>query len=960
MGMTTPTMPGLSADGLDELLPDSSFVGRSRERRLLNALADSASHGGASGVVLGEPGIGKTALLRQVASATSHQVSWVRGVESEAVLPFAVAADLLTPLRPWFGHIPDAQRQALEVGLALTDGPPPTPLAACAGALGVLAAAGDERPQVVLVDDLQWIDSESQQLMLFVARRLATEHVVMLFAARDVPGAQYPIGDLPTLQLAGLDIEECDLLARRRGLSVARGFLESVARATGGNPLAFLETITRSPPLAVGDEQTVTVGPSAQRAWQSVLGRLPAPTRRALFVVAISHAHGSTALPDVLGTMQLGLSDLEPAEEQGLVHVDSDQVRLRHPLLRRVLIDSTPLAVRLPTYRALADLAGPDLRAWYLSHATVGPDREVADLLAEAAQDTRRRSGYSAALRLSKRAAELTADHATRADRLLAAATDAQLAGDAQSAAAWSQEALDLRSDPPFTAAATLVRGRALTWVGNPGHGYEAMIRAAADTRSHAPLLAAELFAEAIMPALMIGDLRAANDAAMACEVQCAAGVMPSFRMLVMVAEPYLLRGAIGAARTRLDAAEAMLGNVDLVVDQQALAYLAQGRSWTEDFEAARPLVTTAIDAARRHGAPAILALALAVRSELDHWTGRWSAAYADACESLQWAEELNQANVIGYSLAMLARIEAARGDRHLCEARVDQSRRMVGPHGIVWMQLPERAILGFAALTDGEPETAAEHLESAWEFACAHGIGNPNISRFVPDLIEAHLLCGNTDRARNQLTWLEERACSTGLCHPAAAAARCRGLLAGDVEQAVAAFGVARREHARRSMPFELARTMLCEGVALRRWRRPAAARSVLREALGLFERLGARPWAGRAAAELAATGIRAASSRSRAAPIDALTPQELQIARMVADGLNNSEAAAAMFLSRKTVETHLTRVYRKLGIRSRTDLTRVLMAESIMDLPQRLAVFGDLWPARLLIQSSVRPKLL
>jgi DNA-binding CsgD family transcriptional regulator len=931
--MTTSTAPGSFAHGLDGLLSDESFVGRSRERRLLNALVGSASSGGASGVVLGEPGIGKTALLRQIALATSHRVCWVRGVESEAVLPFAAAADLLTPFHPLFDNIPGAQRQALEIALTLADGPPPSSLAACAGALGVLAAAGDEQPLVVLVDDLQWIDSESRQLMIFVARRLATEHVVMLFAARDVPGFQHPIGDLPTLRLAGLELGECELLARCRGLTVPPGILDSVVRATGGNPLAVLETITRVPLPTVAGEQDVTVGPSAERAWQGVLHGLPAPTRRALFVVAVSHARGLPALPAILDKVQLGLADLEPAEQQGLVHVDSDQVTLRHPLLRRVLIDSTPLAVRLPTYRALADLAGPDLRAWYLSHATVGPDREVADRLVEAAEDTRRRSGYSAALRLSKRAAELTADDAKRADRLLAAATDAQLAGDARSAADWCEEALDLRTDPPFTAAATLIRGRALTWVGEPGHGYEAVIRAAADARSQDPLLAAELFAEAIMPAVMIGDVHAAVNAAVACEAECAAGVTPSFRMLVMVAESYVLRGAIREGSARLDAAEAMLGDVDLVVDQQALAHLGQGRSWTEDFEAARPLVNTAIDAARRHGAPAILALALAVRSELDHWTGRWSAAYADACESLQWAEELNQASVIGYSLAMLGRIEAARGDRHLCEARVDQSRRAVGPHGIVWMQLPERAILGFAALTAGEPDTAVEHLESAWEFAHAHGVANPNILRFVPDLIEAHLLCGNAERARILLAWLEERARSTGLSHPAAAAARCRGLLAADAEQSVAAFEAARREHARRSMPFELARTLLCEGEVLRRWRRPAAARSALREALGLFERLGARPWADRAAAELAATGIRTVSSKFRAARIDALTPQELQIARMVADGLNNAEAAAAMFLSRKTVETHLTRVYRKLEIRSRTDLTRLLVAGSVMD---------------------------
>src|SRR6266566_2158206 len=897
-GMTstmTPTLPESSVNGFDGSMPDESFVGRSRERRLLNALAGSASSGGASGVVLGEPGIGKTALLRQVAQATSHRVRWVRGVESETVMPFAAAADLLTPLRPWFDNIPRAQRQALEIALTLADGPPPSPLAACAGALGVLAAAGDKQPLVFLVDDLQWIDPESQQLMLFVARRLATEHVVILFAAREMPGAQYQVGDLPAIRLAGLGVGECELMARHRGLKVTHAVLESIVRATGGNPLAVLETITRAPSPTAG-EHAVTVGSSAQRAWQGVLHRLPGPTRRALFVVAISPAHELTPLPAILDAMQLGLDDLEPAEEQGLVHVDSDQVRLRHPLLRRVLIDSTPLAVRLPDYRALADLAGPDLRAWYLSYAAVGPDREVADRLAEAAEDIRRRSGYSAALRLSKRAAELTADHGERADRLLAAATDAHLAGDARSAAAWSQEALELRGDPPFMAAATLVRGRALTWVGDPGGGYEAVIRAAADTRMRQPQLAAELFAEAIMPAVMIGDLCAASDAAVACEAECAAGVTPSFRMLVMVAEPYLLRGAIQEAKRRLDTAEAMLGDVDLVVDQQALAHLAQGRSLTEDFEAARPLVNSAIDAARRHGAPAILALALAVRCELDHWTGRWSAAYADACESLQWAEELNQLNVIGYSLAMLARIEAARGDRRLCEARIDESRRTVGPHGIVWPQLLERANLGFA------------------------------------DLTEAQLLCGHVDSARNALAWLEERASSTGLSYPAAAAARCRGLLADDVEQAIAAFEAARREHARCSMPFELARTMLCEGVVLRRWRRPAAARSVLRESLGLFERLGARPWAGRAAAELAATGIRAVSSGSKAAPIDALTPQELQVARMIADGLNNAEAAAALFLSRKTVEAHLTRVYRKLGIRSRTDLTRILIAERVM----------------------------
>ena len=263
------------AEGLAEGPPDDTLVGRSRERQLLQALVGSVAGGGASGVVLGEPGIGKTALLREVARHYRDRVCWVRGDESEAVLPFAAAADLLTPFRSVLGSLPCAQRQALEVALALADGPPPNPLAVCAGALGVLAAAGDEQPLVVVVDDLQWIDPESRQLMLFVARRLATEHVVMLFAARDVPGLPCPMGDLPTLRLSGLELGECELLARRRGLAVSRDVLGSIVRATGGNPLAVLETITRGSSLTAAGEPDVTVGLSAQRAWRGVLYRLP-------------------------------------------------------------------------------------------------------------------------------------------------------------------------------------------------------------------------------------------------------------------------------------------------------------------------------------------------------------------------------------------------------------------------------------------------------------------------------------------------------------------------------------------------------------------------------------------------------------------------------------------------------------------------------------------------------------
>ena len=930
--MTVAAVAESYADGVVWGLPGDTLIGRSRERRLLRALVGSVAGGGAAGVVLGEAGVGKTALLREVARTTTHQVSWVRGDESEAMLPFAAAADLLRPFLPVFGNLPCAQRQALEVALALADGPPPSPLAVCTGALGVLAAVGDEQPLVVFADDLQWIDQESRQLMIFVARRLATERVVMLFAARDEPGRPHPVGNLPTLRLSGLDLDECESLARLRGLAVSRDVLGPIVRATGGNPLAVLETITQGASLTAAGEPDVAVGLSAERAWRGVLSRLPPRAQHALFVVAVSRGPGLPTLPAILDAVQLGLEDLEPAERQGLVHVAGDRVGLRHPLLRCVLIDDTPLAVRVVTYQALASLATPDLSAWYLSQATVGPDREVADRLVAAAESARRRSGYGTAKRLSKRAAELTAEDSARADRLISAAADAELAGDARSAADLCEEALGLRTDPEFTAVATLIHGRALAWAGEPRNGYEALTRVASEVESCRPQLAAELYAEAIVPAVMTGDIHAAASAAGACEAAAAAGVTPTFRTLVMVAKSRLLRGDVAEGRARLDAAAAFLGDVDLVVDQQALAHMALGRAWAEDTEIARRLIGSALDGARRHGAPAILSFALAVRSDIDCRAGRWAAAYADACESLHWAEELNQAGVIGDCLMTMARIDAARGDRQRCEARVDQSRRAVGPNGIGWMQLVEQAVLGFAALTGGEPVIAVEHLEATWRFAQANGLANPDITRFEPDLIEAHLRCRNLQRARELLASLDERGRATGLSYPAAAAERCRGLLADDAEQAVAAFAAARQAHSLRSAPFELGRTLLCEGEVLRRFRRPTAARSVLREAHRLFERLGARPWTERAASELAATGS-SSPSGPRAALLDALTPQELQIARLVADGRNNAEVAVAMFLSRKTVETHLTRVYRKLSVRSRTELTRMLVVHGMTD---------------------------
>ena len=267
-------------------------------------------------------------------------------------------------------------------------------------------------------------------------------------------------------------------------------------------------------------------------------------------------------------------------------------------------------------------------------------------------------------------------------------------------------------------------------------------------------------------------------------------------------------------------------------------------------------------------GAPAILSLALGLSSELGWWTGRWDSAYADATEALQWAEELNQVGLIGHALSQLSRIAAARGDRERCQEHVERARQDVEPHGVGCLAVYNAAALGLCALSCGDLAAAIDHLERAWDAGQAAGLGNPNVVPFAGDLAEALARAGAAERAEQVLAWLQDRADATGLVYPRAAAARARGILARDPAEAEAWFATARSAYQIQPMPFEQARTLLCEGEALRRARRPAASRRPLRHALTIFSGLGARPWAARAMTELAATGARACAGTTRARP--------------------------------------------------------------------------------------------
>ena len=915
------------------------LVGRVRERRLLDELVESVEGGGSAALIVGEAGAGKTALLGHVAEVASKRAGMrvlrARGEESEAVLAFAAIADVLLPLRQQFAELPQAQRQALEVCLALSSGPAPGSLAACAGALGVLASAADEQPLAILVDDFQWVDPESRQMLLFAARRLAAERIVMILAVRDEPGARPPDGGLAVLRIGGLSVSECAELARDLGAELSGSALRSLVEVTGGNPLAVMENLAEAADgMGTFEPGRLTLGGVLEHAWARVFEELPEETQHSLFVVATDGISGGRHVEAALGTLRLSLGSLAPAERRGLVRTTDGAIELRHPLMRPVVVDRTPVGARTAACRALAGAAGGHLRAWYLAAAATGNDDAAAEALAAAAADARRRNGYGASARTWRRAAELTADHGTRAVRLLRAATDAHLAGDPEAAVAWCQEALAQRHDPVFVAEAELVLGRARTWAGDPLPAFDGLVRASAVVRPVSPACAVALLAEATLPAGMAGRIhlvkRVAQQAEELWEDPCAAagGASPSLTVLAMVAGAFVMAGELGHAARYRCRAEALLPTADLIAEQQGTAFLAQGDIWTERYERGRQRLADVVDRGRRMGAPAILSLALGLSSELGWWTGRWAPAHADATEALHWAEELNQAGLIGYGLSQLSRIEGARGDRERCEEHVERARWEAEPRGVGCLAIYNAAALGLCALSRGELAAAIDHLERAWDAGQSAGLGNPNVIPFAGDLAEALARAGAEERAGPVLAWLQERADTTSLIYPRVAAARARGILAQDPAEAEAWFARARSACQRQPMPFEQARTLLCEGEALRRARRPAASRRPLRHALTIFSGLGARPWAARAMTELAATGARNATRNGAStSALDSLSPQELQVARAIGRGLNNVEAAAALFVSRKTVEAHLTRAYRKLGVRSRTELTRLLV---------------------------------
>jgi DNA-binding CsgD family transcriptional regulator len=888
------------------------LYGRDAECAALASLIAEARAGRGGALVLrGQPGVGKSALLAHAADTADVQVLRVRGVESESPLAFAALQRLLRPVLHHLGRLPAPQARALLAAFGAADtGPDTDRFRIFLAALSLLAEAAEHAPVLALVDDAQWLDDVSAAALLFVARRLGDERIALLFAARDGDVRRFD-ADLPELTLSGLDAAAAaDLLVARTGATVSPEVSAHLVARTGGNPLALVELPDVLAPSALaGDaplppELPVTAG--VERAFLDRARRLPAAAQTLLLVAAADDSGHAATVRRAAAALGAGDDALDAAERSGLLAVREAELELRHPLVRSAVYQAATSLERRRAHLALADaLPGThdaDRRAWHRAAAADGPDEEIARQLAEAAGRARSRGGQEAASAALERAAELTpVPGDVRARRRYGAAEAAWLAGRPVPARALADAALLDVDDPVLRADIVRLRARVEWNTGSIQLGHRMLLHAARDVAPHDPERAREMAAIAAGIATVGGDSGVDVDPS-ALVPPATEGDPPHVRCTdaVLHGLAAVRRGDWGDAAARLRPAFATDPRDTLPVD--LLANLGVAALHLGDDEAVDRLHTALLVRARDAGATIVVLYTLTRRAFASVTTGRWSAAEADAAEALQLARATARPALAGLPLAWLALLAARRGDPGADE-HLRAAEDVLADHPGGTLEPLTRDVVAWTKNTPAQ-------------------LGRLHLWLVRGPAALDRLSTGDRSTTAAAVAELEAFATATGTAWAAAAAEHGRALLAGD-RDAEAHFAAALAHHARSPRRIDRARTELAFGEHLRRARRRVDARGHLRAALEVFEDVGAAPWAERARQELRASGETA--RRRDDSPVTALTPQELQVARLVADGLPNREVAARLFVSPRTVEFHLRNVFAKAGVTSRAELTRL-----------------------------------
>jgi DNA-binding CsgD family transcriptional regulator len=908
-------------------------IGRAEEREAIERLLAGARDG-RSGILLlrGEPGVGKSALLAYAVTAAADLcVLRAHGVESESELDFSGLHELFAPVLERLEELPEPQAEALRGALRLAPAGDVDRFAVAAATLSLLAAVADHGAVLVALDDVQWLDDASAEALAFAARRLAAEGVAVLGTL--VEGAESPLSKarFHELVVPGLDPAAArELLGDGVPERVAPRVAEELVAATGGNALALAELA----PELTADQLAGTAplgdhlpsGRAIEEAFARRLAPLGDAARTAFLVAAASESERLDAIMPAAAALGAREDAFEAIEAVGLLSIERGRVMFRHPLLRSAVYSAAPAAARRAAHRALAEaIADEDdpERVWHQAAATIAPDERVAAALERTAESARRRSGYLAAARALDRAAQLTPPGDVRARRLLAAGQSARRAG-----RSWAGDLLDQAwaeaTDPLLRFDVEQKRAALEAWSGSMVSAAQRYVDSAERLDQADPEREARALSFGAAAWGVAGELRKAVDTASRAVELTTTQVDESTRPIARETLGSLLVecGESDKGRTLVLEAAAWYERQHEPVDS---AFVALALLWLEEYGLARRLIEPLIPSARRASDLRMLAAALELSAELAFRTGVWDRAATAASESAQLAEATGETTQLAYSLAVQATIEAARGD-DACRTHAARAAELAQRGGLAAVTEHADYAIGLLELGLGNGEPAVAALERVAAADARAGRGEPGVFPWGADLVEAYLLAGRAKEAVGATERLEGAATATGRAWARAAALRCRGLLAPD-DELDAPFGAALEAHGLTEAPFQVARTELAYGRRLRRARRRVDAREQLRRAAATFERLGARPWLEAARRELAASGetLRAATPDAR----DLLTPQELQIASLVANGMTNREVAASLFLSPKTIESHLQNAYRKLGVHSRTQLSKRLAAE-------------------------------
>jgi DNA-binding CsgD family transcriptional regulator len=898
--------------------------GRKHESDLIVRLLDEIeSHGGAL-VVEGEAGIGKSTLLAEANSiAHDHDmlVLSVTGVQSEANLPFASLHQLLRPLLARRGDLPAPQREALESAFGMADAAAPEPFLIALGALGLLSDAAADRRLVLSVEDAHWLDRPSADALAFIGRRLESDAIAMVAAIRE--GYESPLleAGLPELRLAGLGDESAEQLLEEHFPDLPGSARDRLLREAHGNPLALQElaAVVGSDP-GYGDADFPSQLPLTARLEQAFAARaaeLPGATRAILLVAATDQYAGLetvlAAAADIDGAPR-AVEDLVPAIRAELVEIDGQEIRFSHPLVRSAIYQSADVADRHAAHGALAELCAddPDRSVWHRAAAAVGPDPEIASDLEEAGRRAQRRGAVTTAGSAFERAAALTRDTDQRGRLLLEAAATASELGRRDTVIRLLREADSLELDRHDRAQWVLVeddvRGGP---IGDPRR-----VRELVETASRAA---------------DDGDEGLALDLLVAAASRCYWGSLREEGMDVVRAAEALDTAAddqrmlfIQACGAPIERGAAVLHELERSAapkDAAGLYLRGVAVSVVGAFDLASPLLAASAERLREHGRLRMLAQVLAVRAWAALEVGDFAVAIPTAEESSRlWSETGNPLWQTGGRIAQ-AMLAALRGDRVAVERLTAEAEGEALPVGAAILVSLAHYARGLLELGQGRHAEAYEQLRRIAE------PGNPAwhdlvVCHTIGDLAEAAAHSGHRDVALALVQELKPRARQTPNPWFQAQMLLARVHLAdGDEAQDVFDEALSRDLAA---LPMMRARVELAYGEWLRRHRRRRESRGSLRAARDAFDALGVNPWAERARRELRASGE--TSQRRRPDTLDELTPQELQIAQMAAQGLSNHEIAQRLYLSHRTVESHLYHLFPKLGVTSRMQLVGAL----------------------------------